>query len=51
MKRSNSNSTPAGWGRSEQWNAAREWCADLLRIGTALAILALLAAFDGGAVV
>jgi hypothetical protein len=38
----------ARWGRPGQWNVAREWCADLLRIAAALTILALLAAMDGG---
>jgi hypothetical protein len=45
MKR---NGSAARWGRPEQWNAAREWCADLLRVAAALTILALLAAMDGG---
>ncbi|MEJ0084556.1 MAG: hypothetical protein WDO72_02635 [Pseudomonadota bacterium] len=48
MKRSNIS---ARWGRPEQWNVAREWCADLLRIAAAIAILALLAALDGAPVV
>jgi hypothetical protein len=42
-----SNGSAVRWGRPERWNAAREWCADLLRVATALGILALLAAMDG----
>ena len=35
------------WLDQRQWNTAGEWCADVARIAAAVAILALLAAFDG----
>jgi hypothetical protein len=45
------NGNTARWLRPHQWNATREWCADVLRVAAALTILALLAAMDGGALV
>jgi hypothetical protein len=41
------NRSAVRWGRPNRWDAAREWCVDLLRVTIALGILALLAAMDG----
>jgi hypothetical protein len=34
------------WFNQQQWHTAGEWFADVARIAVAVAILALLAAFD-----